>query len=486
MWKVLFKTALDWRTGLDVVIIAMSLFFIYHTLRRLGAWKIVSGLLLSLSVFALADFLDLKGIKWAYVNLSHVAVIGLIIIFQPELRKVFERAASLKREDIGSIGANLAALVTEAVFRLAHLKRGAIIVFPGKEPIMRFLTGGSTLNADPSLPLLMSIFDPNSPGHDGAVLVVNGKLTSFGVRLPLSVSGVLSEEFGTRHNAAMGLAEVSDALVIAVSEERGVATIFQRGNYAVADNRESLAVSIRNHWEASASLMETGEKGWLTWKVLSEFLVCLAVSLIFWVTVIMGQAQMLERVLAATVEYVGAPSNLALVGQKPTEVKLHLAGPKADLDSITPAQLMVKVDLRAAQAGRQTYVVNEDSVQLPREVKLVDSDPSSFELTLNEIVEMEAAIEPQLVGRVSPGLKISSIEVNPKSVRVYYPAAQGKKQQVKLTTTPIYLESIEDDTVLFCKVIAPSMVQPVEKKWPDVEVFIKVKGEKKPTPEVSK
>ena len=402
----------------------------------------------------------------------------MIIIFQPELRKVFERAASLKREEIGPIGTNLASMVTEAVFRLASKKWGAIIVFPGKEPIQRFLAGGSPLNADPSLPLIMSIFDPNSPGHDGAVLVVNGRLSSFGVRLPLSTSGVLSEEFGTRHNASMGMSEISDALVIAVSEERGSATIFQGGKYETVSSKEFLSSRIKSHWEDNASIMLAGEGKWFSWKALSEFLVCMAVTLAFWVTVIMGQAQMVERVFTVPVDYIGSPANLALVGAKPTEIKLHLAGPKADLDAITPSQLTVRVNLKEAKAGRQTFVINDDNVYLPREVRLMDSDPASFDLNLNEIIQIEAAIDPQLVGRVEPGLKISSIEVKPKSVLIYYPADQGKRQKFSLTTTPIYLENIDEDTRLLCKIIAPSMVQPVEKRWPDVEVYIKIKGEK--------
>jgi hypothetical protein len=86
------------------------------------------------------------------------------------------------------------------------------VVFPGKEPIQEWLAGGYKLDARPSIPLILSIFDPNSPGHDGALIVAKGKFTQFGVRLPISQNSKLPNELGTRHHAAMGLTEKSDAL----------------------------------------------------------------------------------------------------------------------------------------------------------------------------------------------------------------------------------------------------------------------------------
>jgi DNA integrity scanning protein DisA with diadenylate cyclase activity len=100
------------------------LFRLYRTLHRLGTWKIVSGILVALLVFAAANALDLKGIEWIYSNVSHVAVIALIVIFQPELRKVFERAASLRRGRAGKGASEPALLLGEAAFALAQRRHG--------------------------------------------------------------------------------------------------------------------------------------------------------------------------------------------------------------------------------------------------------------------------------------------------------------------------------------------------------------------------
>ena len=181
----LFRALLDWRVILDILLISAALFFLYRTLLRLGTWKIVTGIFLAMVIFVAANVLDLKGINWIYSNLSQVAAIALIVIFQPELRKIFERAASLGGRKLGNTGPALAALFGDAAFVLAKKRRGAIIVLPGKEPVKRWLTGGFDLYAEPSLPLILSIFDPNSPGHDGALVFRNGKLAYFSVRLPI-------------------------------------------------------------------------------------------------------------------------------------------------------------------------------------------------------------------------------------------------------------------------------------------------------------
>ena len=133
-----------------------------------------------------------------------------------------------------------------------------------------------------------------------------------------------------------------------------------------------------------------------------------------------------------------------------------------------------KIDLSKTAAGKQTFPITIENIQLPGDVKLLDVIPSSVELTLAEIEEREVAIKPQLVGKLPGGMKVIEIKVIPQKVKVLSPKADGKPKAVDVITTPIYLESIYNDTSIFCKIIAPPAVQPVDKRWPDVEVVIKV------------
>jgi uncharacterized protein (TIGR00159 family) len=468
------QALIGWRAIIDILLIAAALFFLYRTLLRLGTWRIVAGILVAMFIFLIANFLDLKGLEWIFGNVSHVAVIALIIIFQPELRKIFEQAVSVRRSKIRDAGAELAQLVVDSLMKLAAQRRGAIVVFPGKEPIQEWLSGGFRLDARPSGPLIMSIFDPNSPGHDGALIIAGGKFTRFGVRLPVSQSSKLPEELGTRHHAAMGLAEKSDALAIAVSEERGKISIFNRGKIRQVDEPEKLAESIVAHWKRTASFPLELSEGKSRKLVFSQMLASLALAVFFWSTLIISQGEMLEKIVTVPVGYTASPSNLSLVGDKQKEVHLHLAGPRSDLESINPAQLSVKIDLSKTVAGKQTFLITDENIQLPGDVKLLDVIPSSVELVLAEIEEREVTIKPQLIGKLPGNLRMLAIEVVPEKVRVLSPVAEGKNKVNSVTTTPIYLESIYNDTKIFCKIIAPPAVQPTEKRWPDVEVMIKV------------
>ena len=180
------EAALSWRTLLDIALISTALFYLQRTLVRLGTWKIMAGIFLALIVFVGANLLSLRGIEWIYSNVSHVALIGLIVIFQPELRKVLERAVWAPPRGAQTSDERLPKLIADCLMTMAKDCCGALIVYPGREPIGEVTTGGFSLNAEPSYPLILSIFDPGSPGHDGAIIIQGERIARFGVRLPMS------------------------------------------------------------------------------------------------------------------------------------------------------------------------------------------------------------------------------------------------------------------------------------------------------------
>jgi diadenylate cyclase len=471
---LLIKHFFDWRALIDIALMAAGLYFLYRTLQRLGTWAIAAGILVAMMVYLLASLLDLKGIEWIFGNLSHVAVIALIIIFQPELRKIFERAASVRRSKQIDSGDEFISILGDALWKLTEKRQGAIVVLSGREPIGEWLSGGYLLDARPSVPLIMSIFDPNSPGHDGAIVISKGKITRFGVRLPISQSLRLSSEYGTRHHAAMGLAEKSDALVIVVSEERGKIAVFNKGKMFKINNQEKLAAFIKSHWREAASYGLDLPRRAPGWRKVAQMSASLALAVFFWSTLIIAQGEMLERVITVPVEFTASPSNLVLVGEKDKNVRLHISGTKSDLSVVNPSEMSVKLDLSKAVAGKQSFLITADNLRLPRNIDLLDVFPASIDLTLAEIVEQEIMIKPQLLGKLPGNLKIITVKVIPDKIKVLTPAAEKSEKPISLMTTPIYLDSIHNDTSVYCKVIAPPAIQPVEKRWPDVEVVIEV------------
>jgi diadenylate cyclase len=477
------KEIMSWKTAVDVFLMALLIFLIYRTFRRLGTWRILLGILIAVSFFVLARLLELEGISWIYSNLSQVAVLGIIVIFQPEIRKVFERAVSLRRTETGNSASTLPILVSEAVFNLSQQKRGAILVFPGKEPVAPWLAGGFSLNSEPSIPLIMSIFDPNSPGHDGALTVENGRFSQFGIRLPSSKTDKLPKELGTRHHAAMGLSEVTDALIVVVSEEKGTVTTFLRGKMSTIGDKDDLCSRIESHWEKTSSYLPKTFLQQFKWKIPSEISLSILLAFIFWVALATSHARIHERSVVVPVEYKAVPQNLVLAGNKPTEIKLYVAGPKSDLDALSASRLSVEIDLSKAMSGKQTLAVTEEDIDLPKRVRLLEMEPSSLSISLEETLRKELIVKPQLVGKLPQGLELVSVDISPNKVGALLPTGVDKRGEIKLMTTPIYLENFSEDSTLFCKIIAPSDIQPLDRRWPDVQVRIKVreKSEKRNT-----
>ena len=470
----LIEGMLVWRSFLDILLIAAVIFFFYRMLLRLGSWKIMIGIILAWAIFGAASYLNLKGTKWIYSNVSQVAVIGLVVIFQPELRKILERAASIRSIDLSKGADSLPAMIGQSIFVLAERKTGAILVFPGKEPLRRWLSGGTAIQAVPSFPLIMSIFDPHSPGHDGAVLIEKGKITYFGLHLPMSKSNKLGENYGTRHHAALGLTEMTDAMTVVVSEERGTVTVFRDGTAETMKDKEELADRLIAHWKELSSL--TGEIRGSKKKVVALWLeigLSLLLASVFWFAVTFANNEVSIRRYTATIEYNNIPKELKLTGSAPSETKVQITGSKSDLDSINPASLSVKVNLANTKPGLQTFIVTEENLKLPKGVNLLDADPSKIELSLAEVVEKELPITAQLVGELPPGFILKGIEIFPKHINVLSPGDEGL-QDVQLMTTPIYLSSITKSSSIYCKIIAPPSLQPIEKKWPDVLVILTV------------
>jgi YbbR domain-containing protein len=326
----------------------------------------------------------------------------------------------------------------------------------------------------PSIPLILSIFDSNSPGHDGAVIIESGKLTQFGVRLPMSQTTRLSEEYGTRHHAAMGLAEQTDAIALVVSEERGKVSIFANGEMRPLRTAEEITKAIVNH-QREMGFLNRDSAPKIRKRTIFQVAASLIIAVIFWSTLIISQREVVERVLPVTIDYTAPAEDLVLVGEKANEVKLYLSGPKSEIDNLASNPPSVKIDLSKMAKGSQTIIITSENMRLPKGVTLLDTSPQQLKLTLAAVVEKNVPITPQIIGKLPGSLKIKKITVNPETVLVSIPVTKEEKITEEVLTTPIYLESISTDSRIFCKIIARPSIQPVAKRWPDVEVFIEVK-----------
>lgn len=464
---------LSWQSSLDIAIIAAGLFFLYRTLAKLGTWKIFLGICIAFLIFVFASLLNLEGVEWIFRNIGHVALIALIVIFQPELRKIFERIVSLYGTKKANNNVDSSAILAETLWKLAKAKCGALVVFPGRESIDDKISGGYVLNAHISAPLIHSIFDHHSPGHDGAIILEHNKVARFGVRLPISQSGKLGDEYGTRHHAAMGISEQSDSLVLLVSEERAIVSMFSGGKMTPVESPEAIISAISKH-NQSAGFFEAAYESGIKKRTIAQIATCILIAVVFWSSLVVVNQQIIERVITVPVEYTAPKTGLVLVGEKTNEVKVHLTGTKADMDNLANFQPSVTVALSDMDEGERLVLVTKGNLKLPRNIKILDAVPAGLEISLAEIVQKTIPIVPQLVGKLPQGKKIKSITVKPETIEVLAPPDRDGLKTVNASTTPVYLNSIESSHVIYCKIIAPPSMQPRSKKWPDVMVTIEL------------
>jgi diadenylate cyclase len=217
--------------ALDVLLLAFIIYKGYQILVQTRAIQLIKGAFFLVLLYATAFFLNLRTLLWLINLLAPSLVIALAIIFQPELRKIFTRIGQGRLLQLSgrSKTYELDAVVS-AVERLSVDRRGALVVFARTVGMKSIIETGTRLDAEISSPLIMSLFGYETALHDGAIVIEDGKIVAAGCFLPLSEQLDVRRSFGTRHRAALGLAEETDAVILVVSEETGALSLSYDGN----------------------------------------------------------------------------------------------------------------------------------------------------------------------------------------------------------------------------------------------------------------
>lgn len=212
--------------ALDVLLLAFIIYRGYQILVQTRAVQLVKGAVFMGLTYAAAFFLNLRTLLWLLNLLAPSLVIALAIIFQPELRKIFTRIGQGRfLQFTGRRGGLPVDAVLSTLQLLSYRRRGALIVLERTVGLKNVIETGTILNAEISSPLLLSIFGHDTPLHDGAVIVEGNEIVAAGCFLPLSEQQDIRRSFGTRHRAALGIAEETDSVVLVVSEETGAMSL---------------------------------------------------------------------------------------------------------------------------------------------------------------------------------------------------------------------------------------------------------------------
>ena len=214
--------------AIDILIIGGLIYQAYILLVGTRAWNVLRGILALSALWFLAGFFELQATKWLFDAIAPAGFLAIVVVFQPELRAVLERVGRGRKGR--SVTADPVQEIMTATRELATQRRGALIAIERRTPLKEYADKGTPIGAPVTSALLQTIFASKGPLHDGAVIVREDTIANAGVIFPLSDKHEgWSVKHGTRHRAAVGLSEVSDALVLVVSEERGTVSIAQDG-----------------------------------------------------------------------------------------------------------------------------------------------------------------------------------------------------------------------------------------------------------------
>lgn len=233
-WESIFSS--PWAIFINIFDVVLVSWILYYFIRAIVGTKImilVRGVLLFVFAQVLASALGLRTISWLMNQVITYGVIAAVIIFAPEIRTLLEklgRATIFTTNQVTTEDKLIQAFV-KSVEYMSPRKIGALVTIEGSRTLQEYIATGIPLDADISSELLINIFIPNTPLHDGAVIVKNNKIAVSCAYLPLSESTSIPKEFGTRHRAAIGVSEVSDAFTFIVSEETGAISITHNGEF---------------------------------------------------------------------------------------------------------------------------------------------------------------------------------------------------------------------------------------------------------------
>ena len=461
---------------IDICLIGVAFYGLLVWFRKTRSRLVLAGIGLLGLVYFLSRWLQLYMTAVLLQSLFAVIIFALIVLFQEELRRFFERIAMWggfrKRPPVTS-SEHLVETLAQTAASLARKKSGTLIVLQGAEPLDRHIQGGVRLDGILSEELLESIFDPHSVGHDGAVIVESGKVSQFGCHLPLSSNFPQFGNLGLRHTAALGLSEISDSLCIVVSEERGTISIAQNGELKVLDNAAQLKVALDDFY----SRQSPGEKKSIfSWfgAHLAEKVAAVLLALLMWIG--LGyQRETVQRDYIVPIEYRNIAPEWVIEEPKLVDAKIMLMGPEQAFRLFDASGLKISLDLSKLKQGGQEIALTKDMIKTPGSLTVVGLKPDRIFITAYKLVPKSFPVEIRTVGIPPPGVHLQKIEAVPSAITALVPP-KLLREGLRITTKPIDLRQIKESTTVASEIMYPAEVRFPEDRPPAVIVNIKVRS----------
>ncbi len=356
---------LRWQGIVDFAALALAFYFLLRWARETRALRVVFTILGLQAVSRVARRFDLTITGWILDITTILLVVMLLFFFQPELRRAFLRLDALLRLGLRPARALESGyrVIADAVFSLAAERVGALIAIARRDSFQESGTGGIALGAEISPELLAAIFRKNSPIHDGAILIEANRIARAGVVLPLTQRFDVPFQFGTRHRAAMGFAERTDALVIVVSEERGEVTLMH-GRRIVPAGTPSELLGLLERLAAGPRVSFLSRLGGWVFHNVRYKLAAAGLAALLWATSVVGTGSTV-RIVSVPVEFDRVPPSMEITAQSATRLEVQLRGTPWLLGSVGLTGLVARFSLSNPEPGPVTFRVSPDDLNVP-------------------------------------------------------------------------------------------------------------------------
>ncbi|NND97209.1 MAG: hypothetical protein HKN47_07765 [Pirellulaceae bacterium] len=352
--------------AVDVLLVSAFLYAALSWFRRTASRGVLIGVGLLAMVYMAARGLDMYLTSLAFHTSFAVLLFILVVVFQEDLRRLLERMSSLRSVRFARSADNKLDIdvIVESVFEMAASYTGALIVIRGKEPLDRHINGGVQLDGRISRPLLYSIFDSHTPGHDGAVIIQDNQVTQFSAHLPISQDTGEIAGRGTRHSAALGLSERSDALTVVVSEERGIVSVAQSAHLDEMPSAGELRQRLDEFLTKTFPVIDQPLWKRVTVQDGQLKLLSLVLALIAWFA-LAYDPHTIQRTFIVPIEYRNISKQLELDRSAPSDIRLTLSGSERHFRFLDPASLKITLDLSETGSGYQELPLSERNIRLP-------------------------------------------------------------------------------------------------------------------------
>jgi diadenylate cyclase len=371
-----------WQNAVDFVVLTAALYVLLRWAQRARALR-VALLVVGLHAGALvALHLDLVITSWVLDGAAILAILLLVLVFQPELRRSFMRL-----DGILSWRWHRAARLTEtyqslsrAAFHLAGASVGALVVVERRNSVGELVSNGIALDAGVSSQILEAIFQKTSTVHDGAMVVHGDRIVKVGGVLPLTERDQVPSYYGTRHRAAMGLAERCDALLIVVSEERGEVTVMEGRRIVGVDDEQKLALMLENLCSRPAADLGSLLRQTLLSNAGVKF-AALGLAALIWSASFLATVTTVRTVIVP-VELDGVPRGMEVSLPSTDHLEVQVRGGSWMMDSVSLTRLVARFNLAGKPAGSLTIPVRASNVNLPPGIVMEGVAPKQITVRL--------------------------------------------------------------------------------------------------------